>query len=704
MSQFTASQLAKTSWALGKLGHYEASFLAPLADESRQKLPDFDGQGVANLVWSFTTLAFREEALLEAVALRCVAVSMRGFNSQGIANLCWAFAKLDFQDEQFINAIAQQAVHQVAACRGQELSSIAWAFATWQVYDAPLMSAVAERTLSAPKFSCQDVANLCWAFAKLQVRGELSNMATAVTEKLTRFNTQELASIAWAFAQLHEAPQLVEEIAVISRQRVEDGETFNAQSMSNLLWSLAKVLVKEETLMEQMAAMAIPQMADFTPQALANTAWSFSTLSVSSPAVMKATAAAALPKLSGFSFQGLCNLAWASSTLAADSPLWDALWKRLQDMDLQVSELQLNQVTTLAASFSTMGRHPPPVVAAWAERALEQLQAPEVDEGGAEMILRSVHVLNSHALLSERILGSARALLQSIAVKKLSPAKSLPHSRPRDGSGTGWLGEQPHVVTESQELCFLWKPKGWSMTVGKDREGANDAGQGQLLSKWLQDHFGNDFPVARDADAQHGLLHRLDRDTSGLVAFAKTYEAYYEGRLQFSLQSVVKRYVCVCHGHVGMDLMGHFITTPLRIIQAGADGPKRSVPAGGGGVGFGLPSKTLVLDVTHFVGPDGGQALSLVEVELYSGRLHQIRAHLSSEGFPLLGDWLYGEGNVPWCSRIFLHAAFLSLRVGSTLAKECPLPAELQSVLREMKPLSTRAQVAQEKWLGMAGE
>eukprot|EP00435_Cladocopium_sp_Y103_P061438 s473_g23.t1 len=217
--------------------------------------------------------------------------------------------------------------------------------------------------------------------------------------------------------------------------------------------------------------------------------------------------------------------------------------------------------------------------------------------------------------------GSARALLQSIAVKKLSPAKSLPHSRPRDGSGTGWLGEQPHVVTESQELCFLWKPKGWSMTVGKDREGANDAGQGQLLSKWLQDHFGNDFPVARDADAQHGLLHRLDRDTSGLVAFAKTYEAYYEGRLQFSLQSVVKRYVCVCHGHVGMDLMGHFITTPLRIIQAGADGPKRSVPAGGGGVGFGLPSKTLVLDVTHFVGPDGGQALSLVEVGMGSKHL-----------------------------------------------------------------------------------
>eukprot|EP00435_Cladocopium_sp_Y103_P044143 s473_g12.t1 len=106
----TSSASARSQWALpdfncepqipvGTAGlhprapdasHYEASFLAPLADESRQKLPDFDGQGVANLVWSFTTLAFREEALLEAVALRCVAVSMRGFNSQGIANLCRA--------------------------------------------------------------------------------------------------------------------------------------------------------------------------------------------------------------------------------------------------------------------------------------------------------------------------------------------------------------------------------------------------------------------------------------------------------------------------------------------------------------------------------------------------------------------------------------------------------------------------------------
>lgn len=317
-------------------------------------------------------------------------------------------------------------------------------------------------------------------------------MATAVTEKLLRFNTQELASIAWAFAQLHEAPQLIQEVAVISRQRVKDGETFSAQSMSNLLWSLGKVLVKEEIFMEQMAAMAIPQIAEFTPQALANTAWSFTTLSVSSPAVMTATAAAALPKLSGFSFQGLCNLAWSFSTLAADGPLWDALWKRLQDMDLQASELQLNQVTTLAASFSTMSRHPPPLVAAWVEGALEKLQA-DVDDVGVEMILRSVYVLNSHALLSERILGFARALLQSVAVKK-EATESRDHGSLGLGAGNVAgrpFKEQPHVVTESQELCFLWKPKGWSMTVGKDREGAGSVEQGQLLSEWLHDHLGS---------------------------------------------------------------------------------------------------------------------------------------------------------------------------------------------------------------------
>jgi len=98
-----------------------------------------------------------------------------------------------------INAIAAAGVQQVPSCRGQELSAIAWAFATWQVHDVPLMSAVVERTTSlASKLSCQDIANLGWAFAKLLAEGDELNdvMSAAVMQKLGRFTSRELASIA----------------------------------------------------------------------------------------------------------------------------------------------------------------------------------------------------------------------------------------------------------------------------------------------------------------------------------------------------------------------------------------------------------------------------------------------------------------------------------------------------------------------------
>jgi len=603
-----------------------------------------------------------------------------------------------------INAIAAAGVQQVPSCRGQELSAIAWAFATWQVHDVPLMSAVVERTTSlASKLSCQDIANLGWAFAKLLAEGDELNdvMSAAVMQKLGRFTSRELASIAWAFAtQLYENQQVTRAIAEACSQWTQERGVFGAQSLSNLFWSFARLRMMEKIVLEKMADMTLPKIAEFSPQALANTAWSFATMAILGPSgtsVMTAIGEVASPTLSGFSFQGLCNLAWSFATVATvGSGFWDGLAKRLSEPEevLGDADLQLNQVATLAWSFSSIGRPPPSALVHLLEQAMEQHQA--VSDGvdvqvDVEMILRSIHVLNIHGMLSSEILGLARSLLQQMAREKDS--RSGRSHVPPEAAGSFGKDEHPHIGIQNEQLCFLWKPKGWSMSVGKDREGSGDTGSEQTMERWIQDHFGDIFPIAKDADAQHGLLHRLDRDTSGLVAWAKMYDAYYEGRLQFSLQRVLKRYVCVCHGHVPTDRIGCFIRTSLRIIPAGPEGPKRCIPGGDGG----LPSKTLVLDVTHFTSPDGA-ALSLVEVELHSGRLHQIRVHLSSEGFPLLGDPLYGEGSV-WCSRIFLHAAFLSLTVGLTLAHYCPLPADLKSVLLEMKPLSRLAKVAKERWL-----
>ncbi|CAK9094277.1 unnamed protein product [Durusdinium trenchii] len=186
-------------------------------------------------------------------------------------------------------------------------------------------------------------------------------------------------------------------------------------------------------------------------------------------------------------------------------------------------------------------------------------------------------------------------------------SRSEPLSEDGESTGPG----EPHAVVENQDMIFFWKPRGWSMSVGKERQGADEVEREEhRLEIWLAEHWGRSFPIAHAADLQHGLLHRLDRDTSGLVAWAKTYEAYYLGRLQFSLhRGLVKRYLCVCCGHFPLDRQGCFIETSLRIQPAKGETSKRCLPAR-----IGLPAKTMVRQVAHFAGP-GGAALSLVEAD-----------------------------------------------------------------------------------------
>eukprot|EP00913_Durusdinium_trenchii_P021754 g20439.t2 len=129
---------------------------------SRSQLYDLDAQGLANLVWSFATLASREGPTLPLT-----------------------------------EAIARAS--QVSSMRGQELSAMAWAFGTWSALDAALMALVISRARDID-LSCQDVANLC-----LSAAGEgdgLTAMEAAALPKISRFNTQELSSIAQAMQRV----------------------------------------------------------------------------------------------------------------------------------------------------------------------------------------------------------------------------------------------------------------------------------------------------------------------------------------------------------------------------------------------------------------------------------------------------------------------------------------------------------------------
>jgi len=228
----------------------------------------------------------------------------------------------------------------------------------------------------------------------------------------------------------------------------------------------------------------------------------------------------------------------------------------------------------------------------------------------------------------------------------------------------------------------LWKPPGWIV--------AEDAGAGGAcsLGAWVSQRFGPQHPIALDGEEQYGLVHRLDKDTSGAVLLALDYRRFYAAQLQFVIRKVQKRYVCLCHGRV--PAVRRSLEAPLRVLRHSA--PLRSVVALGG-----APSCTEICAVGHLLGPQGG-FFSLVEVLLHTGRTHQIRAHLANDGHPLVADSLYGGTVTRWCERTFLHAHRLAVdEIAVDIS--CSLPGDLQDALWALEAADARSRAMLAWWL-----
>jgi 23S rRNA pseudouridine1911/1915/1917 synthase len=151
------------------------------------------------------------------------------------------------------------------------------------------------------------------------------------------------------------------------------------------------------------------------------------------------------------------------------------------------------------------------------------------------------------------------------------------------------------------------------------------------------------------------LMQRLDRGTSGVMFFSKCAELNARLTRQFNRKLIRKRYLALCEGS---------ITEPCTI-----DAPIARVGAITFGVREGGKRAITRVRPLHLT-PAG----SLLEIELETGRTHQIRVHLSSIGHPLIGDWLYGERNA---ARPMLHAAEIALThplTNAPLRVTAPLP------------------------------
>jgi 23S rRNA pseudouridine1911/1915/1917 synthase len=176
-------------------------------------------------------------------------------------------------------------------------------------------------------------------------------------------------------------------------------------------------------------------------------------------------------------------------------------------------------------------------------------------------------------------------------------------------------------------------------------------------------HFANrssgELSSVGEEFARPGVVHRLDRNTSGCIVFAKTDQAHWKMGSQFEQRTVNKRYLALTHGHVSPDTQT--IDLPLGPHQSKAKGmrEKRVVRHDE----LGKQSVTVCRVRERYT--LGSRKFSLVELELKTGRTHQIRVHLSHIGHAIVGDDMYGgkpfvdPDGAAVIERQALHAALL---------------------------------------------
>jgi 23S rRNA pseudouridine1911/1915/1917 synthase len=229
------------------------------------------------------------------------------------------------------------------------------------------------------------------------------------------------------------------------------------------------------------------------------------------------------------------------------------------------------------------------------------------------------------------------------------------------------------VVYEDPDLIVVDKPAG--MVVHP----AAGHARGTLVNALLH-HIADLSGIG--GERRPGIVHRLDRGTSGLMVVAKHDAAHEELARQFHDREVEKEYVALVWGVVQA---GRRIDAPIG--RDPSDRKKMSARARRS-----REAVTRIVGAEHF-----GPALTLARVAIYTGRTHQIRVHLSAIGHPVVGDALYGgvrrrvPGDLRAVTRLdrpFLHAARLVFHHpvdGRRLEFASPLPDDLQEVLDELR-------------------
>ncbi|MFN3861986.1 MAG: RluA family pseudouridine synthase [Roseateles sp.] len=173
-----------------------------------------------------------------------------------------------------------------------------------------------------------------------------------------------------------------------------------------------------------------------------------------------------------------------------------------------------------------------------------------------------------------------------------------------------------------------------------------------------------------------GIVHRLDKDTSGLMVVGKTLEAVTALTRMIAAREVHREYLALAHGRIDTAFV---VEQPLR------RDPVSRVKMAVAPAGLGKPARTDIHPLG--VADVQGRPVSAVRCVLHTGRTHQIRVHMAHSGHPLVADALYGGAAALGLARQALHAARLSFThpmSGQGLAIDAPLPADMATAWAQL--------------------
>ncbi len=329
----------------------------------------------------------------------------------------------------------------------------------------------------------------------------------------------------------------------------------------------------------------------------------------------------------------------------------------------------------------------PRVVSVSADAAGQRLdqflvaQIPDISRARVQQLLREEKVLVNGATVKPSLKLRGGEQITILGEPQVPPLRAIAEDIPLD------------IVYEDADLAVVNKPAGMMVHAGA---GATDdeRNRGTLVNALLH-RFGSLSEVS--GEMRPGIVHRLDKQTSGLIMVAKNDVAHRKLAQQFSKREVKKRYVALVHGWPAKD-RGTITTSISRDLVRRT----RMTTRGSGG-----RSAVTHYEVRERIASPYGK-FALLDVRIETGRGHQIRVHMSSVGHPVVGDTLYGAPReippsrttatrlttMPSALRLdrnFLHAAAIGFRHPNTsdwLELEAPLPQELIDFLNLLRAKS----------------